>query len=100
MDAVQICEIGMLILFGASWPFNIIKSWKSQTTKGKSIAFEFIVITGYMLGFVGKIVSCYRTGNLAYSAWFYIADIVMVAIDIGIYFRNRKTDQRLEKHAI
>lgn len=97
MDAVQICEIGMLVLFGFSWPFNIIKSWKSRTTKGKSIAFEFIVIVGYMLGFLGKIVAYHRTGILAYSAWFYIADIVMVAIDISMYFRNIKLDQQQER---
>ena len=28
MDIVQLCEIGMLVAFGFSWPFNIMKSWR------------------------------------------------------------------------
>ena len=44
MDAVQLCEIVMLVAFGCSWPFNIAKSWRSRTAKGKSVIFEFIII--------------------------------------------------------
>ena len=34
-----------------------------------------------------------RTGFLAYSVWFYLADIAMVAIDICLYFRNVRLDR-------
>ena len=54
MDIVQLCEIGMLIAFGASWPFNISKSWSSRTAKGKSVVFEFIVVFGYIIGVIGN----------------------------------------------
>ena len=47
----------MLIAFGFSWPFNIIKSWKSGTARGKSIAFEYIIVAGYLIGLLGKIIS-------------------------------------------
>jgi len=94
MDIVQLCEIGMLLAFGFSWPFNIIKSWRSRTAKGKSVIFEFIVVFGYLVGLLGKLILWRRTGTLAYSTWFYIADILMVSVDICLYFRNVALDKR------
>ena len=96
MDIVQLCEIGMLLAFGCSWPFNITKSWRSRTAKGKSVVFEFIVVFGYCVGLLGKYITWQRTGVLAYSTWFYIADILMVAIDIILYFRNTALDRRAD----
>ena len=72
MDAVQLCEIGMLVAFGISWPFNILKSWRSRTAKGKSVIFEYLVVFGYLIGLLGKYISWRRTGVLAWSVWFYI----------------------------
>jgi len=96
MDIVQLCEIGMLLAFGCSWPFNITKSWRSRTARGKSVVFEFIVVFGYCVGLLGKYITWQRTGVLAYSTWFYIADILMVAIDIILYFRNTALDRRAD----
>lgn len=94
MDIVQLCEIGMLVSFGASWPFNIIKSWQSKTAKGKSLTFELVVVFGYTIGLIGKLIAWNRTGIWAYSIWFYIADIVMVFTDICLYFRNAALDRK------
>ena len=99
MDPVQLCEIGMLIAFGASWPFNISKSWRSRTAKGKSVIFEFIVVFGYVVGLLGKFITYHRTSVLAYSTWFYFADIAMVAIDIALYFRNTALDRQADRAA-
>ena len=95
MDIVQLCEIGMLLAFGASWPFNIAKSWKSRTAKGQSLQFEIIIIAGYLIGLLGKMITWRQTGVLAYSVWFYIADIIMVAIDMCLYFRNSALDRKV-----
>ena len=95
MDIVQLCEIGMLLAFGASWPFNIAKSWKSRTAKGKSLQFEIIIIAGYLIGLLGKMITWRQTGVLAYSVWFYIADIIMVTIDMCLYFRNSALDRKV-----
>ena len=35
----EILEITMIVSFGASWPLNVIKSYKARTTKGKSLTF-------------------------------------------------------------
>ena len=96
MDAVQLCEIAMLVAFGISWPFNISKSWRSRTAKGKSVAFEFIIVFGYLIGVTGKFITLSRTGVLPYSTWFYLADIAMVVIDICLYYRNRRLDREAE----
>ena len=93
MDLVQLCEIGMLLAFGFSWPFNILKSWRSRTARGKSVLFAFIVVFGYLVGLAGKLIAWRQTGVLAYSVWFYLADIAMVATDIVLYFRNSALDR-------
>ncbi len=97
MDIVQLCEIGMLVAFGFSWPFNISKSIRSRTAKGKSLLFELVVIFGYIVGLTGKLISYNRTGVLAYSVWFYIADIAMVLIDVCLYIRNTRLDRRRDR---
>ncbi len=99
MDFVQFTEIAMLVLFGISWPFNIHKSWKSRTAKGKSVIFECMVIAGYLIGLSGKLVTFHRTGNWAYSIWFYMADIIMVMIDIILYVRNIRLDSERDHQA-
>lgn len=99
MDIVQLCEILMLVAFGVSWPFNITKSVRSRTAKGKSVHFEFIIIVGYLCGVVAKFITFSETGVLAYSTWFYFADIAMVSIDICLYFRNTKLDKLADAQA-
>ena len=50
MSIPQFCEIAMLCLFGCSWPFNIAKSLRAKTAKGKSVVFELLVLVGYFIG--------------------------------------------------
>ena len=99
MDIVQLCEIGMLVAFGFSCPFNIVKSWRSRTAKGKSVLFEFVVIFGYLVGLLGKCITFSRTGVLPWATWFYIADIAMVLIDVILYFRNTALDRKQDRQA-
>ena len=79
----------MLVCFGVSWPFNIAKSLRSRTAKGKSVAFELLIIAGYLCGLVGKLI----LGNLSYVVFFYIANILMVAADLVLTLRNRRLDR-------
>ena len=78
----------MVILFGISWPLNILKSIRSRTAKGKSIAFLLFILVGYICGIISKLVG----GNINYVLIFYILNLVMVSIDITLYFRNRRLD--------
>ena len=89
----QVFEMIMLICFGASWPFNIAKSLRSRTARGKSMVFEWFIIAGYLCGLAGKILS----GNITYVAAFYVLDIAMVSTDLALTIRNHRLDRLAEK---
>ena len=93
MTIPQFCEIAMLCLFGCSWPFNIAKALKAKTAKGKSVGFELLILTGYLIGLFGKLYAWKTTGSLAWSTWFYLADILMVSVDLALYFVNARRDR-------
>ncbi len=87
----EICEILMIVLFGASWPANVVKSYKSKTAKGKSLLFLFLIFTGYIFGIIGKLIA----GDFKwYVMFFYLLNFVMVGIDIALYFRNLGFDRK------
>ena len=85
----EIFEAIMVICFGLSWPASVIKSYRSRTSKGKSLTFELFIWLGYVCGIIGKIVN----HNITYVFIFYILNIVMVSIDISLFIRNRKLDK-------
>ena len=89
----QVFETIMLICFGLSWPFNITKSWKSKTAKGKSLQFEICIVIGYLFGILGK----YISGNVTYVLVVYVLDVLMVLIDIVLTLRNMALDRLAEK---
>ncbi len=86
----EVFEMIMMICFGLSWPLSVYKSYKSRTAKGKSLLFEVFIVIGYISGIIGKII----TGNITYVCVFYLINIAMVSIDIGLYFRNVRLDRR------
>jgi len=89
----QLCEVLMLVCFGISWPFNIAKSLKSRTAKGKSIAFELCIIIGYVCGLAGKFIG----GNVTYVVAVYVLDLLMVTTDLILTLRNKVLDRMAEK---
>ena len=48
-------EAGMLLCFGASWPFSVYKTWKTKSCKGKSLIFLWLVFIGYICGVLHKV---------------------------------------------
>ena len=88
----QVFETIMLLCFGASWPFNITKSLRSRTAKGKSIYFEICIIVGYVCGVIGKFIG----ENITYVIAVYLLDICMVSIDLALTLRNRRLDRQRE----
>ena len=89
----QLCEVLMLACFGISWPFNIAKSLKSRTAKGKSVAFELCIIIGYVCGLAGKFIG----GNVTYVVIVYVLDLLMVTTDLILTLRNKVLDRIAEK---
>ena len=92
----QMFEVIMLLCFGVSWPFNIAKSLRSRTAKGKSVFFEICIITGYLFGLAGKFIS----GNITYVVAFYILDVAMVSVDLALTIRNQRLDQMAQKEEV
>ena len=87
----EILEILMIVSFGASWPLNVIKSYKARTTKGKSLAFLLLIFFGYIAGIISKLVN--ESGYKWYVLFFYVLNLVMVGTDLVLYARNSKLDK-------
>ena len=93
-QAAQILEIAMIVLFGLSWPNNIITSLKNKSTKGKNLAFLLLIDTGYVCGIISKILS----GKIIwYVMFFYVLNFVMVTTDLCLYFYYRSRESKNEK---
>ena len=93
----EILEIIMVVSFGASWPFNVVKSYRARSAKGKSLLFLCLIFFGYIAGIASKFL------NDAYMAafsekWyvlvFYFLNLIMVGADLVLYFRNRALDRK------
>ncbi len=91
----EIFEIIMIVSFGASWPLNVMKSWKAQTAKGKSLPFLLLILFGYVAGIISKFVNeayMAQIGQKWYVLFFYFLNFIMVAADVCLYFRNSRLD--------
>ncbi len=91
-----IFEALMLIAFGCSWPASILKSLRTRYVRGKSLAFMFIILTGYTAGITHKILNPppADAGVLArYVIWLYVMLFLLVSTDIVLYFLFRKNSE-------
>lgn len=95
----ELLEIAMIVCFGASWPMNVIKSYRSRTTKGKSLVFLCLIFAGYIAGIFSKFTNAAYMAQIAqkwYILFFYFLNLIMVGADLYLYARNR----RLEKGGV
>ncbi len=95
----ELLEITMIVSFGASWPLNVIKSYRARTAKGKSLAFLCLIFFGYIAGIASKLVNpAYMAaiGEKWYVLFFYVLNLVMVGADLILYARNRRLDKEAE----
>lgn len=86
----EIFEIAMIALFGASWPMNVLKSIKTKSTKGKSIAFLVMIFTGYVFGIISKITA---PSFKWYVVFFYVLNLLMIGTDIVLYIINYRREK-------
>lgn len=93
----EFLEILMIVSFGISWPLNVIKSYKSRTTKGKSLAFLLLIFFGYVAGISSKLVNVDYMANIDakwYVLFFYVLNFIMVGADLLMYVRNYRLDKK------
>lgn len=91
----ELFEIGMIVCFGISWPLNLVKLLKSKTAKGTSLLFLFLIETGYISGIISKFINPTYMADFSrkwYVLIFYFINLIVVMLNIIVYFRNRKLD--------
>lgn len=97
----KILEVTMLVLFGISWPFNLIKSIKSQSTKGKSLLFLILIDLGYLAGITSKF---FLETFVWYTDWWvfmiYSINFTLVSADLVMYFINAKKEKKMDLNPV
>lgn len=91
----KILEATMLILFGISWPFNLMKSIKSKSTKGKSLLFLILIDFGYIAGITSKFFSTtfvWKTDWWVFAI--YVINFLFVTADLIMYFVNKSREKQ------
>ena len=95
----DILEALTILCFGLSWPVSIHKSWVSRTAKGKSVVFEVILLVGYAIGIVRKVIQV-GEGASGFIFWlgfcFYVLNFIQICIDMALYARNVRLDRERE----
>lgn len=92
----NILETIMLICFGLSWPINLVNSIKARTAKAISLKFLIMITIGYIAGIVAKIIN----HQINYVLAFYILNILVVSMNLVVYFINKKHDKDEEKKRV
>jgi hypothetical protein len=98
----EFLEIVMIVSFGASWPMNVLKSYRARTAKGKSLAFLCLIFFGYIAGIASKLVNPAYMADFAakwYVLFFYVLNLLMVGADLILYARNKKLDKEAGNNA-
>jgi len=85
----SIFEALMLICFGVSWPFSIVRSYRARSAKGKSLLFLVLLELAYICGILHKLID---STDIALAL--YIVNFLMVLADIALYFRNVRLDRQ------
>ena len=88
----SIWEVIMMVCFGFSWPFAIVKTVKAKNPAGKSYLFLTMIIIGYAAGCVHKLLH-----KMDWVFALYVINALMVATDmvLCLYYQhklNRKKD--------
>ncbi len=86
MRSMSFFEAGMLICFGASWPFAVAKTYTTKNVQSKSRLFLSLIIIGYLCGIVHKLLH-----SVDIVIWLYIINLLLVGADffLVLLYKNR-----------
>ncbi len=92
IKSMSLYEAGMLICFGASWPFAVLKTYRTKAVKGKSRLFLTLIIIGYIFGIINKILN-----SVDFVLWLYVINLLLVSIDfiLCLVYSNSKEGRRV-----
>ena len=91
MEIAKILESLMLLCWGASWPFQVYKTYKTKDVKGKSILFLWLVEMGYIIGLFYKYI--YHYDGVVYLYWL---NFILIAMDIALYYKYAAAKTKLK----
>jgi hypothetical protein len=74
----------MLVCFGCAWPLSIYKTWKTKTSRGKSLFFLTVILIGYISGMLFELF-----GDLNFVIYLYIINMIMVIMDLVLSIKYR-----------
>ncbi len=75
----SIFEVIMLVCFGFSWPFAILKTVRVKNPTGKSYLFMGLIIIGYVAGCIHKILY-----HWDFVFWLYLLNLLLVSADFAL----------------
>lgn len=87
---MSVFEATMLICFGVSWPISIAKSVRTKVVSGKSPLFMAVLCLGYTCGIIHKLLY-----SMDWIITLYALNMVLVAIDLTLYFRYLPEETRI-----
>lgn len=91
VTAAQCFEAAMLMLFGISWPFAILKTVRTRNVQGVSLLFIGLVFVGYLCGLTAKWLRSVASGQpIPPETFLYAMNALLVGIEIVLYFRYRQ----------
>ncbi len=85
----EVFEGVMLLCFGTSWPFAILKTWRTKRCEGKSLVFLVLVFIGYASGIAAKWVA-FGPSHLPAVTALYALNAVMVGLDLALVVHYRR----------
>ena len=88
----ELFEIRMIVSFGASWPVNVIKSYKMRTAKGKSPVFLCLIFFGYIAGILSKLFNEAYIASISskwYVLFFYVLNLFICKSEIKNWISRR-----------
>lgn len=88
LHSMSFFEASMLVCFGASWPFSLVKTMKTREVGGKSKRFYSLILLGYLCGMVHKVLH-----NLDFVFWLYFLNFVLVLAELVMIFVFSKKNE-------
>lgn len=85
----SIFEVLMLACFAFSWPISIIKALRTKVVIGKSPVFMILLIIGYAMGIINKVLYHYDI-----VTYLYLLNMLLVTTDLMLYYHFIRQNKR------
>ena len=92
---MSLFEAGMMICFGISWPVAAYKTYKTKCVNGKSLAFSYLILFGYICGILHKLLY-----SNDFVIFIYYANTLFLLVDIVLFYKYKNNKAPLIRKPI